>query len=236
MIKFQMRRFTKWVLFFWMCSSLASFALVKELHKDDFDKDLSKWKVEQAEGGTVKIDDGELDINDAKGCTVWFKQKLKGPIMIEYEVVMVDRGGEYDRVSDLNCFWMATDPKNPKDLFANKERGGLFKNYHALKLYYVGYGANENTTTRFRRYVGDGTRPCLEGHDLRDKKYLHMGNKRVKIKIIANGKRVQYWRDGKLVFDFEDEEPLTEGWFGFRTVRNHMRIDKFRVYRIRAEE
>lgn len=219
----------------------ASFVFAKEsaqelLYKDDFSGDLSQWVVEQVEGGTTKLQDGHLDINDAKGCTVWFKEKLSGSIMIEYDAVMVKRGGEFDRVSDLNCFWMAIDPKNPKDLFADKGRGGLFPNYHPLRLYYVGYGANKNTTTRFRRYPGGGERPVLPEHDLRDKKYTHTPNKVLKIRIIADGERIQYWRDGEKVIDFVDDDPLREGWFGFRTVRNHMKIDNFKVYRLLGAE
>ena len=44
------------------------------------------------------------------------------------------------------------------------------------------------------------------------------------------GGRIQYSRDGEVVFEFRDKDPFREGWFGFRTVRNHLRIDNFRVY------
>ena len=202
------------------------------IHEDAFDGDLSQWVVEQAPGGTVTLVDGQLDIDDAKGCTVWFTEKLSGAVMIEFEATMVSEGGRHDRVSDLNCFWMAIDPENPDNIFANKDRGGLFQNYDALRLYYVGYGANKNTTTRFRRYKGGGERPVLPEHDLRDKRFLHVPNETLKIQIIANGKTIQYLRDGVVVFDVEDKEPYTEGWFGFRTVRNHLRIDNFKVYRL----
>jgi hypothetical protein len=202
------------------------------IYTDDFGGDLSQWVVEQMPGGTTTLQDGQLDINDAAGCTVWFKHKLEGPVMIEYDATLVQQGGEYDRVSDLNCFWMAVDPGHPDDLFANAEkRGGKFENYHALRLYYVGYGANGNTTTRFRRYPGDGSRPCLPGYDLQDQQFLHTPNKTLKIQIIADGSTIRYLRDGEPVFDFKDENPFTEGWFAFRTAQNHLRIDNFRVYR-----
>ena len=213
-----------------------SSSLVKKLiYSDSFDKDLSQWTIEQAEGGNTGIKDGQLDVNDAKGCTIWFKQKLKGSIMIEYEATMIDQGGKNDRVSDLNCFWMAIDPKNPEDLFADKTRGGLFNNYHSLRLYYVGYGANHNTTTRFRRYPGGGARPCLPEHDLRDKKFMHTANEAIQIQIIADRHKIQYLRNGEIVFDFKDENPFAEGWFGFRTVRNHLRLDNFKIYELSFE-
>ena len=74
---------------------------------------------------------------------------------------MISAGGKNDRVSDLNCFWMARDSRNPDDLFA-VHRTGKFADYNQLLCYYVGVGGNTNTTTRFRRYIGDAnTRPLL---------------------------------------------------------------------------
>jgi len=202
------------------------------LYSDNFEDDLSNWVVEQGEGGTAKIIDGQLDIVDEKGCTIWFRHKLKSPVMIEYEATMVDKGGKRDRVSDLNCFWMAIDPEHPENIFADKSRGGRFPNYHPLRLYYVGYGGNDNSTTRFRRYPGGGERPMLPGHDLRDPEYMLEGNKTVKIQIVSDGGKIQYWRDGEIIYDFKDDNPYLEGWFAFRTVRSHLKLDNFKVYRL----
>ena len=209
-----------------------AFAKGELLYQDAFDMDLSQWVVEQRPGGEAMLKDGRLDIDDAGGCTVWFKRRLTEPVLIEYEAILVKAGGPNDRVSDLNCFWMAIDPEHPEDLFADRERGGRFSNYHDLRLYYVGYGANNNTTTRFRRYLGDGSRPLLPENDLRDGRYMHTPNRARKIQIATAGNAVQFLCDGEVVFDFIDAEPYREGWLGFRTVRNHMRIDNFRVYRL----
>jgi hypothetical protein len=224
-------------------STLASDARTGALlASDDFEKDLSQWVVEQTPHGTTRVMAGQLEIDDGAGpsdkggCTVWFRQKFSGAIMIEYEATMIQQGGPHDRVSDLNCFWMAIDPKHPDDLFAESaQRAGSFGKYDPLRLYYVGYGANGNVTTRFRRYPGDGTRPLDPGMgELLDAKYMNVPNRPVKIQIIADGERVQFLRDGELLFDFTDKAPFREGWFGFRTVRSHLKIDKFRVYRLRA--
>lgn len=202
------------------------------LYEDDFEGDLSLWVPEQQKDGFIEIRDGKLRIYSPAGSTVWLKHKLEGPILIEYTATLIDEGGPHDRVSDLNCFWMAIDPEHPEDIFADKERDGGFGKYHPLRLYYVGYGANNNTTTRFRRYPGDGSRPMLPEHDLKDKKFMHTPNQSVHIQIVSNGSTIQFFRDGEVVYDFHDPEPFTEGWFGFRTVRNHMMIDDFRVYRL----
>ncbi len=198
------------------------------LHADDFDRDLSHWAVEQMPGGTTRLWHDTLEIEDAKGCTIWFRPKLQAPVLIEFDIKMIQAGGPYDRLSDLNSFTMAIDPEHPNDLFANSaKRGGRFPNYHGLRLYYVGYGANNNRTIRFRRYVGDGSRPVLPQHDL---KGSHLPNQWRRVRILSTRDGYQYWIDEEQVYEVRDPAPYTSGWFGFRTVRNHMQIDRFRVW------
>ncbi len=208
-------------------------AEAKLIYNDTFENDLSDWVIEQVPGGKVEIKDGKLEINDVSGCTIWQKTPFKGPIMIEYEAFVIENGGVNDRVSDLNCFWMATDLKNPTDLFKNsKRRGGKFSNYDTLQLYYMGVGGHYNTKTRFRRYVGNGDRPLLPEHDFSDSKYLLAPNKLYKIKIIAFDDIIQYYRNDALMIDFKDTNPYTSGHFGFRTVNNYMTVDNFKVYQL----
>lgn len=212
-------------------------AKVTLLHKDNFKNGLDNWNVEQMPGGIVTNTKGKLEITDVAGCTIWFKTQLEGPIMIQYDAYVIDQGGSQDRVSDLNCFWMAKDPENPDDLFANsKKRGGKFSNYDSLRLYYMGVGGHDNTKTRFRRYTGTGDRPLLPEHDLSGPKFLIEPNKVTKIKIIAYNGIIQYYRDGQCIIDFYDPSPFTSGYFGFRTVNNHMTIDNFQVFRLAAEK
>lgn len=203
------------------------------IYENDFENNLDDWKVEQMKGGTANIINGKLEINDEKGCTIWLKKEFEGPIMIEYDVVVIKNGGPNDRVSDLNCFWMAQDLENPTNLFANSEnRGGKFSNYDSLRLYYMGVGGHFNTKTRFRRYVGNGERPLLPEHDLTDETFLLKANEPYKIKIIAFDGIIQYYRNDILWVDFQDTNPYTSGHFGFRTVNNHMTVDNFRVYKM----
>ncbi|MCM4172642.1 hypothetical protein DHD32_14215 [Arenibacter sp. TNZ] len=206
-------------------------------HKDNFKNGLDNWKVEQMPGGTVLNTDGKLEITDVTGCTIWFNKLLEGPIMIQYDAYVIAQGGSQDRVSDLNCFWMAKDPENPDNLFANsKKRGGKFSNYDSLRLYYMGVGGHDNTKTRFRRYTGTGDRPLLPEHDLSEPKFLIVPNKVTKIKIIAYNGIIQYYRDGQCIIEFYDPSPYTSGYFGLRTVNNHMTIDNFQVFRLGAAE
>ncbi len=189
--------------------------------------DLSHWAVEQQPGGTVTVRDGALIIEDAAGCTAWLRQKLTAPVEITYQVTVVARGGPHDRVSDANCFWMATDPQNPDTIPSG--RSGKFADYDALSTYYVGMGGNENSTTRFRRYVGDGTKPLLPEHDLREKQFLLEPNRTYRIKLVASDGQAEFWRDGEKILSFADPAPLTSGWFAIRTVKAHLEIRDLQI-------
>jgi len=205
----------------------------KLLYEENFDDNLSSWQIEQMDGGNTFVNNGKLEIDDVAGCTIWYKNELSGPIMIEYDTYIISNGGENDRVSDMNCFWMATDVENPENLFKNSSnRHGKFSNYDSLRLYYMGVGGHDNSKTRFRRYIGNGERPLLAEHDFSNSAYLLEPNKKYQIRIVAYNNRIQYYRNGMKMIDLYDDHPYTKGHFGFRTVKNHMTIDNFKVYRL----
>ena len=220
----------------WLLASLLTMAPcfgADLLRRDDFVKDMGNWMVEQMPGGRFAIENGALTIEDAGGCTVWWREKLTAPVLVTYEATVVAAGGPFDRVSDLNCFWMATDPTAPANLFTPiHPRTGRFEDYDLLQTYYVGLGGNENTTTRFRRYAGGGLKPLLPEHDRREREVLLEGNRpyRIEVMVLADG-TVRYCRDQQLIFEYRDPAPLKFGWFGIRTVRSHLRIRDFQVRR-----
>ena len=198
----------------------------------DHFKNLDNWFAELEAPGDIHVRDGVLSIDVPAGCTLWLKRSLSGPISIQYEARMVQAGGPHDRVSDLNCFWMATDSRSPGDLFAT-HRSGKFSDYDRLLTYYVGQGGNTNSTTRFRRYIGtQDLRPLLPQHDLRAARFLLKPNVWQTVRLVAAGSRIQYWRDGELIFDFHDPAPYTHGYFGFRTTQSHVELRRFRVDRL----
>ena len=218
----------------WIAAAQSSlpFAPGPLLHSDDFHHGLAEWAAELEKPGTIEARNGVLNIDVPAGCTLWFRPELEGPIVIEYDATEVQAGGPNDRVSDLNAFWMATDARSPGDLFATK-RSGAFADYNQLRAYYVGQGGNSNTTTRFRRYIGDPeVRPLLPEHDLGSPEVLLQPNVSKHVQLVAMGKRIQYYSDGKRLFDFEDPSPYTRGRFAFRTVTNHLQVRNFRIYRL----
>ncbi len=192
---------------------------------------LGDWVVEQMAGGTVVAKEGALVVEDAGGCTVWYRRPLTAPVEISYDVTVVSRGGPHDRVSDVNCFWMASDPHAPEGcpFAAGHGRSGKFIEYDALQTYYVGMGGNTNSTTRFRRYDGHGAKPLRPEYDLRAKPFLLRPNQTYHLRLVAHDGIAEFWRDGQKLFSFRDAEPLTHGWFAFRTVKSHMEIRNFQV-------
>lgn len=195
---------------------------------DDFRHGLGRWATELQDGGTVTASGGVLEIDVPSGATLWFRKRLEGPYVIEYTATPVSAGGVNDRVSDLNNFWNAVDVRSPDDIFAT-ERGGALAEYDYLKTYYSGYGANYNTTTRLRRYVGEaGVRPLVRDYT----EPLLVANEPHHVRIVSDGSTVQWWNNGRLVFDYEDPEPYTSGHFAFRTTWSHFRITGFRVWRL----
>lgn len=208
------------------------FAVGEELVHDDFRAGLGLWRTELAAGGTVAAADGVLEIDVPGGCSVWLAQPLEGPVLVCYEATAVSAGGPNDRVSDLNCFWMADDARSPGDLFGTK-RTGVFADYDQLRCYYVGYGGNTNTTTRFRRYIGErGNRPLLPEHDLAGAENLLVPNAAQRIQLVAAGSTIGFYHNGRRLFAYEDPAPYTRGGFAFRTVQSHLRIRDFHVYRL----
>jgi len=197
------------------------------IYQDDFDNSLDNWVIEgpSSPNASIEIIDGKLIIDVDAGATIWLNKKLSGSYLIEYKRMVVLAGGRNDRLSDLNQFWMATDPRN-ENLFT---RSGVFEQYDSLSLYYVGVGGNTNTTTRFRKYTGDGNRVLLE--DLANKENLLEPNKEYTIKILVEKGTSKFYMNERLIFSYEDPQPLSVGYFGFRTTQSRQIIDDLRIYK-----
>jgi len=204
------------------------------LHRDDFRHGLGQWQVEAEAPARVSAQDGSLDIEAPAGLTLWFRPLLKGPVEIRYRAQAVAQGGLHDRVSDLNCFWMAHDPTVPDGDALARPRSGKFEEYDSLQTYYVGLGGNGNSTTRFRRYVGrDGDRPLLPENDRRGSEDMLVANRWQDIVLIADGDKIAFLRDGRRLFAFQDDHPYTHGRFALRTTASHLKIRDFTVRALR---
>lgn len=192
---------------------------------------LADWVVE-AEDPAARVTErgGIIDIETAKGLTLWWRKPVAAPVVIRFEAMAVSQGGANDKVSDLNAFWMAREDDGSSVLV--HRRSGAFADYDSLRTYYVGIGGNRNTTTRFRRYVGRaGDRPLLLQHDKRDATDMLVPNRWTTILLIADGRTVAVERDGRRLFTLDDPAPYASGHFGLRTTWSHLRIRRLSITR-----
>lgn len=197
---------------------------------------LERWFAEDHSGKIqISASDDTLDIITSKGLTLWYKERMTGTYEISYRAKVLMQGGKHDRLSDLNCFWGANDPEHPDNLFANSQwRKGIFANYKTLKLFYVGYGGNHNSTTRFRQYLGGGpdindsiARPVIKEYT--DLQHLLFPNQWYQIRIqVKKGKTLFYVND-ELLFERPIKEKEGDGHFGLRLLSNHVLVTGFQV-------
>lgn len=197
--------------------------LIEEIFENGLDSSLWIAEIAPEPHSTVYVADGKLWLDTYGGVTVWLNRELEGNMAIEYDRTVVVDSGVNDRLSDLNQFWMATDPSN-SNLFS---RSGVFESYDSLSLYYVGMGGNTNTTTRFRKYEGDGTKPLLYEHDR-----MLEANHTYRIRTEVVDGVTTFSVDGQVLFSYTDPAPLTGGYFGFRSTYSRHAIDNVRIYQL----
>ena len=217
------------------CASLAGKGASESgLDKRQFGK---YWRVEsEAADYQVSFRGDTCEILSPKGLTLWRREKMRAGMTVEYDAQVVDEGLAGDRLSDMNCFWLASDPK-AKSLWERAEwRSGIFTRCYTLQMYYLGYGGNHNTTTRFRRYTGDeagvedaASRPAIL-KEYTDAAHLLKPNHWYHWKIESKQGHTRIFVDGECIVDYLDPEPLQEGWFGFRTTLSRTRITNFKSY------
>lgn len=203
---------------------------------------LPGWYVE-AEDEDSKVTvlaDGTIDIIAPKGLTLWHSEQLAGNVIIDYDArIVVDSLCQepWNRLSDLNCFWMATDPDadGGNVLLGAPQRNGVFLNQYALKMYYVGYGGNHNKTTRFRRYDGDKRGITVAEHrpailrEYTDQLHLLKENKWYHVRLEQVNGWVSCVIDDEVLVDYLDSAPYTQGYFGFRTTKAHAQLKNLKI-------
>ena len=190
-----------------------------------------QWRMEAEDAlSAVTWKNGTATIVAPKGLTLWCEERMTGNVVIEYEArIVADKRFRNEqghvRVSDLNCFWMANQCGG---------HGGRFVDNYALQTYYLGFGGNWNTTTRFRRYTGDtrgiedaAFRPGIL-KEYTDKAHLLEGDRWYKIRLEQKDGHARYYIDGELLVDYVDPKPLREGYFGFRTTMAVAQLRNFR--------
>ena len=203
---------------------------------------LKDWTTEDHSGEVKILVSGDtLEITAPKGLTLWYNRRITGDYEISYRVKMLMQGGKYDRLSDLNCFWGANDPEHPDNLFARSGwRNGIFQRYKTLSLFYVGYGGNHNSTTRFRQYFAKAAdtndavaRPVIKEYT--DKAHLLLPNKWYDIRIRVEKGITTYRVTGEELFRLPIKDNEGDGHFGLRLLKNHTLFTDFQVKKLQGK-
>lgn len=213
---------------FWQTQKPPILDDTKLLFRDDFSRlDQQLWKVEMEPKGqsSVQTDHNRLIVNTFGGVTVWLNKPLTGDYIIRYKRGFFLNGEANDRLSDLNQFWLAFDPRN-NNLFT---RSGALAEYDNLNLFYMGIGGNYNGTTRFRWYDGTGERRLLQEYLTSD--YLLQDALEYEVITEVKNRHTRVWVNGKLFFDSKIYHGHEFGYFGFRSTYSHQYIKDFSIYR-----
>ncbi|WEF35112.1 exo-rhamnogalacturonan lyase family protein [Pseudoduganella chitinolytica] len=195
------------------------------LVRDDFARlDAARWRIEaesDAPQSAAAVRDGTLVLDTTAGLTVWLAQPLRGHYEIAFTRTVLDEGGPHDRVSDLNVFWQAQT--------GGRLLSGRLADYDRVPMYYAGIGGNGNTTTRFRRLDGSGTRELLQEYTAAP--YLLRPNRPYRIRIVVDGAGTRLYVDGVQFFGAAGAV-ADGGWFGLRTTKSRQQVSDFVVYRL----
>lgn len=220
------------------------------LASDDFLHGTEEWRIEQQSPDShVQAREGVLDLQARSGLTLWYRHPFSGSYEIRFTAVPVKVSfpGYPDRVSDLNLFWNATTASGGDP--GARQADGTLNAYDDLRLYYLGFGANGNRTTRLRRYDGTAARPQVAGYaepelatsddrlgplpdfaKLKDGEAVH-----IRVQSISSPQGATQLRvlaDEHPVFAWSDPNPYRQGWLALRTTTSHLRISNFRVVRL----
>lgn len=189
--------------------------------------DAKRWRVEfeVPTQSAISYDDGAVVLASYGGATLWLDSALHGDYAITYERMILLDSGTYDRVSDLNQFWLASEPDEPGRL---DQKDGKLSSYDSLSLFYVGMGGNYNSTTRFRRYDGAGNRVLLD--EKNEAPFLLLPNVYYRVKTIVSktGGFTSFYVNDVLFFSYKGALPAV-GFFGFRQTASRQKIRNVRI-------
>ena len=180
---------------------------------------LEKWVAEDESAAMqLSLISDTMELVVPAGLTLWYNEFLTGDYEISYQVAMLMEGGEFDRLSDLNCFWAANDPLYPDHIFARSEwRNGVFKNYNTLNAEYNGVD-----DARVKPLIAEYTDP---EHLLVPGKWYH-------IVIRVEKEYTTYSVNGEELFRASLKPGEGDGYFGLRLLQNHVLVTGFEVQSI----
>lgn len=177
----------------------------------------SNWLVQMNNQGNferyAKINDGKLEVQDPSGCTIWFKEKLQGPVCITYKIVVSSERdtGNIIRPRDINNFWMAGEIGNLDNVLDSNKYTGKFSNYHKMQGYYASIGGGSleqnNRTHRMRIYPRVKNNKKCEHLALINQddnpEFKIIPGKKYEIQLLAFNDLIQFVVNNELVYELK---------------------------------
>lgn len=223
--------------------------------EDGFAEGMARWRLEAQDPRTTLMSTTEingrpaLELATPAGATLWFTTPLHGDHVVSLWATPLpapaSAGVHAGRVSDLNLLWNATEP----DGGLPRPRDGSLAGLDGLQAWYVGFGANGNTTTRLRRYDGSGRRVLIDGWadppeatpaDSRGAMTAAtrlVPGRPVHVQWLsrapteADPVHLRWWADGRLLFEQAGGAPLLAGALALRTTASRWRFSQLSVTR-----
>jgi hypothetical protein len=222
---------------------------LEQVAADDFRSGLARWRLEAEDPrAVVTAADGVLDIATPAGLSLWWREPLSGDYAIRFTAVALpapaSAGQHAGRLSDLNMFWNALEADGGEP----RPRSGRFAGYDTLPTYYVGFGANANTTTRLRHYTGSERRLLTgyadgaiaePGEQPMTRETRLQAGKPISVEIVSRQPTVAdpvhlRWRaDSNELFTRADANPRLHGYFALRTTASRLQIRDLQILQCR---
>jgi hypothetical protein len=222
---------------------------LEQVAADDIRSGLARWRLEAEDPrAVVTAADGVLDIATPAGLSLWWREPLSGDYAIRFTAVALpapaSAGQHAGRLSDLNMFWNALEADGGEP----RPRSGRFAGYDTLPTYYVGFGANANTTTRLRHYTGSERRLLTgyadgaiaePGEQPMTRETRLQAGKPITVEIVSRQPTVAdpvhlRWRaDSNELFTRADANPRLHGYFALRTTASRLQIRDLQILQCR---
>lgn len=204
--------------------------------REDFSSGMKNW---YAEGGrSVEVRDGRLlvdadpekiikDGSSGHFCTVWNRIRISGDVRVEFDVCVEN---SVTGTNNINFFLFYTMPDGSSPEKSQAARKfAEYRDYHPLNGYIFTFlNAPENrTAARIRIRRCPGFRLLRETYA-----YHNRGGQVYRVGIVKRGKQLDFSLDGRLQLSARDDQPLNEGYFGFRTYRTRLWFDNLSITRL----
>lgn len=199
----------------------------KRVIHEDFSGELLRWTVEgETDSSRFSFNGDTLNIFTPSTITLWYDHRFNGNYRIRFSVLEKGAAIPDSSVSAWGCFWAATDPEHPDNLFFNSDqRGQDLSNYHSLQLYYTIRQNQDSLRFGKNRITPDSLPQRSSAYP----SSVFQNDTWNVIEIKMENEIVSYSVNGNIVKQERDNLPLLEGYFGLYLQNSVLRLTGFEI-------